>query len=87
MNSRNPFLIVVLALAIASITSACDRQQQGTTPQVQKTSDNVSTPGTKGGSCSATSDDKKHTCSITCTAGHAAYCDNTQTTATCVCQG
>lgn len=46
---------------------------------------NVSSPGPTGGSCSATSDDGKRSCSISCPSGKSAECSNTKTSANCRC--
>lgn len=48
-------------------------------------SENVTTPGPEGGSCSATSDDGSKTCSINCKTGQSANCSSTKTTASCKC--
>lgn len=47
--------------------------------------ENVSKPGPTGGSCSATSDDGKQSCSISCSTGKSANCSNTKTSANCRC--
>jgi hypothetical protein len=85
MNAQKTLFLFVAALVLSSAT-ACDRSQQGKNHQV-KISDDRSQPGDKGGSCSATSDDGKKTCSVSCPAGKPAYCSNTQTDVSCVCQG
>lgn len=48
-------------------------------------SNNVSTPGAEGGTCSATSEDGKKACSISCAKGKSAICSNTKTEASCRC--
>lgn len=85
MNTQKALLFFVAALVLIGAT-ACDRPQQSNSPQV-KVSDDRSQPGDKGGSCSATSDDGKKSCSVSCPAGKPAYCSNTQTEVSCVCQG
>lgn len=74
-------LLLALLVAAAGIASA-----QATKPKAAaQDKENITAPGPTGGSCSATSDDGKSTCSISCATGRQAICTNTKTTTACRC--
>lgn len=76
----------VLLLAALCTAGGIASAQQGPKPAPKAAAkENVTTPGPTGGSCSATSDDGKKTCSISCGSGKEAVCTNTATNATCRC--
>lgn len=83
MKRQGLLWVMCVGVLSAGLLSACGEPKPEA--KVQLASENVSTPGSSGGSCSATSDDKKQACSISCDTGKAAYCSNTATTATCEC--
>ena len=78
-------LLVALAagLVLVGTMDALGQTQKDT--KTQSDSSNISGPGPTGGSCSATSDDQKKTCSIDCGKGKSANCSNTKTTVSCKC--
>jgi len=83
MSTRKLFMIVAFGIMMFGASSAyCESQQDD---KAATESQNISSPGPEGGSCSATSEDGNKTCSISCATGKAAICSNTKTTVSCRC--
>lgn len=73
--------IIFVTLALCCITIASSMAESAK----KKDADNVST-GSGPRSCSATSEDKAQSCSVSCKESENAVCSNTKTEASCFCQ-
>lgn len=92
MRIQSRITVALLAAMLGSGIALAQQVQPTPKPQAaaaQKAAagekENITAPGPTGGSCSATSDDGKQTCSIDCGKGKSAICKNTKTTASCRC--
>ena len=78
-------LLIALAAGLVLIGTMDALGQAKKDTKAMEDKSNISAPGPTGGSCSATSDDQKKTCSINCKSGTSANCSNTKTTVSCKC--
>lgn len=85
MRIRRTLPVLLLAALLAAAAGVASAQGQKPKAAGAKDSENITAPGPTGGSCSATSDDGKSTCSISCATGKQAICTNTKTSTSCRC--